>query len=494
MSGSAEKPSIVVILCDQMKAAALGCYGNTACETPSLSHLAARGVLFDNAFTPHPLCVPARVSLWTGQYPHQHGCRRNQTLMPAGQPNLFRTWKDMGYRCGFVGKNHCFRDGDFSLFDVWNEIDHLGIPKGAHHAGADWIQPVAAIAAAHAHRRDMPRQTGSISYAVTDHPIEHYGTSIVAEQSIRFIEESGKRPFALWVSFPDPHTPIEAPARYVNRIPMDQIALPPSRVGELDAAPERTRILRRWHGWEEADTGHVRNVIRIYSAMCRFIDDAVGRIMDALDRAGLARETIVVFCADHGDFTGEHGIMDKGGAFYDCLTRVPLIVSWPGRVPEGRVDGSMVNLVDIAPTLLRLQGADITRSMAGAALPTVTDTEPREAAFSEYGAGGPFFTMAASEKMADPFRESLQWREAEGRRKMVRTAEWKYIHDPMGDGDELYDLRADPSELENLASNPRFARAIASMQRRLADWCALTEDATPVPLPEAVRSARGGMP
>jgi arylsulfatase A-like enzyme len=195
-----------------------------------------------------------------------------------------------------------------------------------------------------------------------------------------------------------------------------------------------------------------------------------------------------VFCADHGDFSGEHNMISKGGAFYDCLTRVPLIVSWPGHVPEGEVDSSMANLIDIVPTLFRLQGLALPDTFEGAPLRTVTDASPRDAAFSEYGAGGRAFGMADLNGMPGPhgrpaIGKTLQWREAEGRRKMVRTKSWKYVHDPMGDKDELYDLVNDPWELSNVAEDDAHADVLADLRLKLADWSIGTEDGVPVPLP-----------
>ena len=216
--------------------------------------------------------------------------------------------------------------------------------------------------------------------------------------------------------------------------------------------------------------------------MVRFIDDGVGQILDALEQTGLRENTIVVYCSDHGDLSGEHGMACKGGVFYDALTRIPLIVSWPGQIPEGVTDHSMANLVDVVPTLMTLQGSDVPDAMHGRPLPTVTTEEPRAATFSEYGAGGPPFQMSDLEKLPQPWGRrslmaSLRWREAEGRRKMVRTAEWKYVHDPMGDKDELYDLVNDPWELTNVVDDPAHLSIVTEMQLHLADWMIETEDA-----------------
>ena len=491
-----ERPNVIVIMSDQMKATASHLYGSSFCETPSLERLAKEGVLFKHAVTPHPLCVPARISFWTSQYAHTHGGRRNQTLMPVGANHTFRHWKEAGYRTGLIGKNHCFEDpADLDLFDVWCEIAHGGIPKGAEQTkGMDWFRPIGSIREAHSVRRDMPKVSRHFSYAVSDYPLEDYSTGLVCGQTVRFLEQFGQEPFALWVSIPDPHTPYEAPRKYSEQFGEDAVEMPPFREEEFTdgTAPERNRVLYEMIGMTDDDESDKKGVVGVYHAMVRFIDDGVGQILEALDRLNLRENTIVVFCADHGDFSGEHNMISKGGAFYDCLTRVPLIVSWPGHVPEGEVDSSMANLIDIVPTLFRLQGLALPDTFEGAPLPTVTDASPRDAAFSEYGAGGLAFGMADLNRMPGPHGRpaiglTLQWREAEGRRKMVRTQSWKYVHDSMGDKDELYDLVNDPWELSNVAEDDAHADVLADLRLKLADWSIGTEDGVPVPFPDADR-------
>jgi arylsulfatase A-like enzyme len=487
-----DRPNVLFIMSDQMKATASHLYGNTFCETPALERMADEGVLYENAITPHPLCMPARVSVWTSQFPHSHGARRNETPMPPGAQHAFRLWKGVGYHTGLIGKNHCFTDAaDLALFDTWCEIGHGGLPADPATKGMAWFRPIEAIHAAHATRRAMPKQSPRFGYAVTDYPLEDYSTGLITGQTVRFLEEHGDEPFALWVSYPDPHEPWEAPRRYAEMFPPEKIVLPPFRPDEFSdgTAPERNRVLYEILGMDEDEPEHIYGVLSCYYGMVRFLDDGVGQILDALDRLGLREKTIVIFCADHGDFAGEHNMTTKGGVFYDCLTHVPLIVSWPGRIPVGVRDDSMVNLIDLVPTLLHFQNIAIPRSMQGSLLPTVTNTPRRQATFSEYGAGGPLFHLEDLAKLPKPYgraglMRSLRWREAEGRRKMVRTRQWKYVHDPMGDLTELYDLANDPWELFNVAADPIHAPILADMRLRLADWSICTEDSLPVPLPE----------
>ena len=486
----AELPNIIVILADQLKATASHLYGSTFCETPALQRLANEGVLYQHAFTPHPLCVPARVSLWTGRYPHAHGARRNETWMPAGAAHAFRLWKEAGYHNALIGKNHCFeQQEDLTLFDTWCEISHGGLPDEPAR-GMAWFRQREGIQAAHDLRRTMKAQNPRFAYATSNYPLEDYATGLITGQTVRFLEQHQQDRFALWVSFPDPHEPWVAPEHYARMFPPERIDLPPQRAAEFERlAPERNRVLQRMLGYEQDALEDVYGLLGVYYGMVRFLDDGLGQILDALERLDLRRNTIVVFCADHGDFMGEHGMQCKGGVFYDCLTRVPLIVSWPGFIPEGQQEESLVSLVDILPTLLSLQGIPVPAEVQGQGLPVVTGARRREAAFSEYGAGGPPFRMADLEALPEPYGrktliQTLQWREAEGRRKMVRTRGWKYVHDPMGDLDELYDLENDPWELENVAADPANREVLAEMRLRLLDWSLQTEDGSPVPLPD----------
>ena len=475
---------------DQQRATASHLYGNSFCQTPEMARLANSGVLFENAITPHPLCVPARVSFWTSQFPRSHGVRGNETLMPEGAVHAFQIWKQAGYKTGLIGKNHCFEtEEDLRLFDVWNSIGH-GNRETELTRGMPWYRPADGRIRVQDRITQMKPQNHRASYAVSDLPLEDHSSGLIAGQTVRYLENHRNEPFALWVSFPDPHEPWMVPEKYASLFPPESIDLPPWRQGEFadERSPERNRVLYQMLGLDGVPIEDIYGMSSVYFGMVRFIDDSLGKILDALEALGLEEKTIVVFCSDHGDFMGEHRMQCKGGVFYDSLTRVPLIVSWPGNVKPGVVESSMSNLTDVVPTLLSLQGIEIPSSMHGMPLPVVTDTNPREATFSEYGAGGPPFTMADLQRFPKPWGretliDSLRWREAEGRRKMVRTREWKYVHDPMGDQDELYNLDKDPWELENVAREETNMDILTELKLRLVNWSIGTEDSTPVPPP-----------
>lgn len=483
----AKQPHIVVIMTDQQKATAIDHYGGPV-RAPNLARLGAEGLLYERAFTPHPLCVPARVSFWTGRWPHSHGARTNEIPMPGTETHLAQVLHAHGYRLGHFGKNHCFTQEDFDrYFDCVFLAGHgdviapgvtmVNSGPGKWPAGPRGIRrPVARV------RREPPEE--SATYRVT-------------ERAARFLEEqaSGQQPLCLWVSIPDPHTPLQVPEPYASKYPPASVPLPPWITGELDTKPERQRVYSHLLAYDDLREEDVRLAASIYYGMIDFLDQRVGFLLDTLERLGLREDTVVVFTSDHGDYLGEHRLLGKSNAFYDCLTHVPLLLSWPGHLPTGERRPELVSTIDVMPTVLSLAGVPLPPGVQGRQLPGTPGAPPaRDAIFAEYGAGGPAVTLAAAERLYPPGSEGprpalLREREGEGRAKMVRTLGAKCTHDTLHAGagnstadDELYDLDADPWELTNLAGDPRRAGQLAELRLRLLDWCMETEDARPVPL------------
>jgi len=502
------KPNIVVIMADQLKASALGLYGNDACPTPHLDELAKAGVTYESAVTPHPLCVPARVAFWTGKYPHETGARRNETLMPEGFDHGFRRLEALGYHCALIGKNHCFQDDDYeNTFATWLELGHFGAVDNGRQKG-DWPVDVDALRALH--REQFEGFAGPdrhLQCFTPDCGDDEHTTGAAATAAASFIQEHSKTdaPFALWLSFPAPHEPYIVPKRYYDRIDPALVDLPQPPASWPEGTPARTQTLYRMlnaNGREEA----LRHCVRAYLANSLFVDEAVGRVRAALADSEQLEKAIIVFCADHGDFAGEFNMMVKGGCFYDCLTRVPLVISWPGHTPAGIRDRDPANLIDVLPTLFGLLGESGPAGMSGVSLVSEagrgaaaqsdasrdagTEAQPRVAAFSEYGAGMPLMTQPVVERVLaenagmDAVMQTLRWREAEGRRKMVRTVRYKYVYDPMDPVDELYDLDKDPHEFHNVAADTSYTAIKDELRAMLLDWAIETEGSVPVPLPE----------
>ena len=484
------RPNAIIVMVDQMKAAASHLYSRHGITTPGLERLARLGIRYENATTPHPLCVPARVAMWTGLNPHRTGCTVNRTPMPRGMPHAARWWKEAGYELALLGKNHCFAESeDYDLFDVWCEIEHYGFkdrlphygfkedaPDAESPKGMDWIESEERVTAAHAVRNDMPPARGGVSsYAATGFEHRHYSTGLLSNQADAYIRRGHERPFLLWLSLPDPHVPYETPKHFFDRALAQGVELPPP--GPVPGAdlPMRNRVLSRIMRWPDEHVGDLANVVAAYHANVLHIDRLIGRLLGTLEETGLLEDTILVFCSDHGDFAGEHQMAAKGGVLYDCLVRIPLIVAAPNRLPRGEVVLSPVSLVDVVPTLFHLQGLALPDGLDGQPMTPCPGAREREFGYSLYGAKGPAFTMEQLESTvpstghAALFR-TVAYREPEGDRSMIRNAEWKLVHDPMGDLDELYCLASDPYEHCNLAHDGRHAAVRKELMSELYRW------------------------
>lgn len=490
------RPNILIIMADQLKATALGLYGNPDVSTPNLERLAESGILYNRHYVVAPMCVPSRVALWTGMYPHNTGVRHNQVLMPQRRVHYARLLSDAGYRMALIGKDHCFQGPDKDLFTTRMEAGHSG-----------WASAEDDDARALTEFLSNSLFNESIAHTATiPYPPEACTSGQIATRTAEYLEESaasGEAPFCAWVSFPDPHHPLAAPEPYASMYDPEAIEMPLQKAGDVEDKMERLRVYRHLMGLDRTSEEELRRAVAMYYGMIRYLDDAIGAILRTLDENGLAENTIVVFMADHGDYSGEHGLMLKSGTFYDCMTRVPLIVSWPGGLKGGAIREELVSNIDIMPTIASLVGVEAPRPVYGRLLPGAGGTG-RDAVFAEHGAGGPRVLMSDLHRYPDytdpnpvvHFR-LMHARNAEGRPKMIRTDRWKYVYDPMDPVDELYDMEADPWELTNLAGNPSMAQTRRAMREKLLRWAVMTEDHSATPLysePDTLRDTPDGGP
>lgn len=483
-------PNAIIIMVDQMKATASHLYSRHGIHTPGLERLAKLGVRYENATTPHPLCVPARVAMWTAQNPHRTGSTVNKTPMPEHMPHAAKWWKEAGYELALLGKNHCFAgQSDYDLFDVWCEIEHYGFKDNLAHygfkegapvaespKGMAWVEDEEKIASAHTVRNNMPPPEGGVSsYAVTEFEDRHYSTGLLSNQADAYVRQKHDKSYTLWLSLPDPHVPYETPKHFFTEARSQNIEMPPPGPIPGDEMPMRNRILSQIMRWPDEHLDDLKNVVTAYHANILHIDKLINRLIDTLEETNQLDKTIIVFCSDHGDFSGEHQMAAKGGVLYDCLVRIPMIVVAPNQIPQTHVVSSPVSLLDIVPTLFQLQGLSLPDGLDGQVMQPCTGATDQEYGFALYGARGPAFTMEDLNKInpssghATLFK-TVNFREPEGDRSMIRNAKWKLVHDPMGDLDELYNFESDPYEHTNLAYDPAYADIKQEMMAALYKW------------------------
>ncbi|MCK5802371.1 MAG: sulfatase-like hydrolase/transferase [Lentisphaeria bacterium] len=457
-------PNILLITTDQHNADILGCAGDPTARTPHLDRLAREGVRFREAYTPHSVCTPARTSIFTGQTADHHGVTYNINLRedradPPGWtglaadampfPEIFRR---AGYHTSLFGKLHTKQAGtrNFGL-----ETTRLAEGKGQFVEFGAAPDDYRRYLHQKGHPDSVWRTWEADGYAEdawtrSELPLEDYIDTWTATEALRHLE-TVDGPFCCWVSFSGPHPPWDPPAPYDALFDPESIPLPPRREGELEekhpdwvdciaqtiaSTPPRSRDPEREGGHAAAyarfPDRQIREMLAAYYGQIALIDAQVGRLLELLDRRGLADSTLVVFTADHGDYLGRNWAFYKYGAQYASLSRVPLLVRCPGTVEAGVVRDEFVSLVDIAPTLLEAAALQPVDPMDGLSLAPLLET-------------------------ASPVPPD--WREhivLNARSQCVVTPEWKYLRWPEG-MEELYDRREDPCELRNLTDDPRTA-------------------------------------
>jgi arylsulfatase A-like enzyme len=479
-SRKSARPNIIIFYVDELRATALKLYHPDGMETPNLARLASRSVQFNYAFTPHPLCLPARASLWTGQYPHTHGTRCNITrevtpaLLRDGHETMVEVLHRAGYRTGIFGKNHCFTPAQL---ERWFDVDYSypsndpsvpgGLNKGLSAADMALVQK---------NRDWIKRQAGR--FEVAPFPPEIFETHLANQRGMEFIEREAAKPFAAWISILAPHAPMEVPKEYAGVMPPKQAKLPPLRDGEIKSKNTRMQIYDYVMRGSEQPESYFRQFLSIYDDMVGFIDHELGRLMALLEQKGLIENTIVLFTADHGDFAGEHHQIYKCGSMVDAMVRIPFLISWPGRLQEGRREDALVNQVDIMPTLLDFCGLDVPKGVEGQRLPFRPGDARRSFVYSEYGAGEAEYTWEDARKTpwknagkSPNFKDTPLWqqltRERSGHLRMIRTASHKFIRDSNGEI-EFYDLAKDPNELDNAHGRPEYRSIEQELDGKLA--------------------------
>ncbi|MBN1853713.1 MAG: sulfatase [Pirellulales bacterium] len=440
------RPNVLFIISDDLNNA-IGCYGHPLVKTPNIDRLAERGIRFEHAYCQFPLCGPSRNSMLTGLYPNSTGILANGQIFRQTVPQHFslpQAFRNAGYFAGRIGKLYHYNvprsigtnghddPGSWEL-----ELNPAGCDRLLEEPDIFSLQPGSF--------------GGTLSWYASPRGDHLHTDGLLAKDAEWVLERCARaeeRPFFLAVGFYRPHTPYVAPKTYFEGYSPDQIPLVQGIEEDQKDLPALALASHKKEHELLNDTLR-RQAIQAYFASITFMDAQVGHVLDALDRLGLADNTIVVFTSDHGYHLGEHGLWQKMSLFEESA-RVPLLIVAPGVRHKGDVAKTPVGLIDLYPTLVELCGIDPPGNLQGQSLVPI---------------------------LADPSLPGRGWalsqvtRGARARRTFgftLRTPRWRYTEWDQGNqGRELYDHDTDPLEQTNLADDPSQADRLEDLADRL---------------------------
>ncbi len=482
-------PKNLIIICsDEMRGDCLGTTGlNPDIRTPNMDALAKRGVNFSRHFTTCPKCVPSRISMMTGRYPHTDGYRNIFQHLPADQPDMASQLKGAGYETALFGKNHCWEN----LLEASQKPSQLAEgQKGMafdHHSWTGHYGDIYSQGSKQAEQERAASKTPMGKSTLDD--FESPGTyrgdmrgwddEVYAEQAIDFLTQTRdrKRPFFMQLNLEKPHTPYNVEEPYFSMYDRDAIEAYPSSLPKNASLTYREQQKVRNEGIDEAG---LREIQATYYGMVSKVDHLVGQVVAAIEAQGLFEDTVVMLWSDHGDYAGQYGLPEKWDTgFSDCLTHSVLVMAAPG-LPSGKRVESLSDNTDIVPTLCELLEVSPPPGLHGGSLVPVAQgqggaNDGRAAVFSEGGheaeMRGRFSFPDATNGKQKTYRDCP---DTMARARMVRTATHKLVIRETG-GDELYDLEEDRWEMNNRWDDPALAAVKTDLLTKLAKW-ALTTD------------------
>jgi len=436
--------NLLFITTDQQRWDSLPCYGLDFMQTPHLDRLAQEGMVFERCIVPAPVCVPCRAAILTGQYPSAIGTLGNGTWLPRHVPTWPRLIAASGRRTAAIGKMH------FHPWDALEGFDERVMAEDKRHV----YLPDDHVKFLRAHSMERPHPTTDPDYfetlgaPVKPRPKRFHIDAFVGDQAAAWLRANGREPFAAWVSFPGPHDPYDPPQEMADMYYDAPIPAPIGSPDELANKPPAQRgrganVINNAMfqlDLSQATPEHYRRWRAHYYANISLIDEGIGKILAALEEVDALDNTLIIFTSDHGDALGDHGLPFKG-FFYDCMAHVPLILRGPG-VPASERCGALVSTLDLIPLFYQtceldapdtLQGEDIAHLLRD------PSASLRAAVYSELSG-----------------------------RAMVQTDDYKYAYYRDGSA-ELYDLRRDPHEVENLAGRADHAAVENELRTRLLD-------------------------
>lgn len=456
-----KKKNLLVILCDQLQRHILGPYGGRV-QTPNLDKLAARGAVYDNFYCATPLCAPTRPSMMTGRWPHAHGATsfgKEFENIHSSERLLIDHLMDEGYHVGYEGIWHINRHEEDLRTDEYAHFQPRGFPYKQHlqmlieQGGKDGKQRAHVSTPTDYGRMHDWTFSVPVPARWTDDPEDHPDSEI-ASNIAGFVKTAPKElPFAAWCSLGGPHPPIVVPEPYYSMYSSDDVGMPESYGEPSEHLPEPVKEspgAQSVRGWTREQWVESRAV---YWGFVAFLDSCIGQVLDALEASGRSEDTVVIVTSDHGEMMGAHNLYQKG-VLYDESIHIPFILAAGGIEPGHRQQfGSQV---DIPATVLQLLGLPGLPNVQGKSLvPSLNDPE------------------AVGEQTA--FVEFNGYIDGGIHTRGVVCGALKYIYHH-GHGDQLFDLKIDPFELNNLCDNPEYCEALKDLRARLTNWMASTGD------------------
>ena len=423
--------NVIVIMTDEMRRDCVGAYGNPHVFTPHIDALCSRGIRFDAAYTPSPICVPARSAIATGRYVHETGCWANAQPYTGTPESWHHKLRDSGSDIASVGKLHFRSSNDDNGFS--EEISPLHVTNGT-----GWV---------HGLLRDEMDLFDASGFAANIGPGDDGYSRFdeaVCDATVDWLhtrDPDAEKPWGLYVSFLRPHYPLTCPPEFYELYDPQTLPMPRSAVAGSGADHPILEGMREACDYDAPFTDETRRIaVASYYGLCSFVDSLVGRIVAALGETGLDRDTTIIFTSDHGECLGDRGFWTKM-VMYDEATTVPLIVAKPGA--EARVVPSPVSLIDLYPTVLELAGVDLpSRDQprhAKSLLKVADEPAPDRPILSEYHDYGAQTGMF-----------------------MLRRNNWKLVYYP-GYPSQLFDLDADPGEENDLGESTEHADIITDL-------------------------------
>ena len=439
-----KKTNVLLVFTDQQRFDTVHALGNPVIRTPSLDRLAREGIAYTSAYSPSPVCVPARCSLAYGQYPSTTGCYDNHYHMPSdGRPSIMDALSAAGYRTHGIGKCHFTPDGNALRGFQTRETQEENVRRGDDYMRFIDAQGFGDVLEPNGVRGEMYYVPQVSMMPARLHPTQWTG-----DRSIAFIEEQAKgdQPWFLFSSFIHPHPPFAPPTPWHK---LYRAAMMPLPKVPRDAESLHTFINKVQNRYKYRDQGIDPNLLRCmkahYYACISFIDWQLGRMLASLEKTGQLDRTLIVFTSDHGEHLGDYNCFGKR-SMHDSCARVPMLLRLPGRFEGGRVCDAPASLVDVAPTVLNaaLGHAGGMKSDGVDMQDLVNGTCPREAVFS-------------------------QCARAEDAIYTAVTKDWKYAYSAPDNREFLFDRVGDPGETRNRAGVVFCKDALTAMRGKMTE-------------------------